>query len=121
MAREQHSWTGFDVEKAFVRLCEISNGKVASTKDLYLTKQHNRKCAVHHSRCNSKIEVTVFTIYFQEIDLNKATPDDLNFIAPFHIRARRNDYIHAFVAFFTVEFSACHKRTGFSTGNNKVL
>jgi len=41
---------------------------------------------------------------------------DLNFNVPFSIRSRRNDYVHAFVVFFTVEFSACHKRTGFSTG-----
>jgi len=52
----------------------------------------------------------------KEIDLNKVKVEDLNFSAPFHIRARRNDYVHAFVAYFTVEFSACHKRTGFSTG-----
>jgi len=52
----------------------------------------------------------------KEIDLNTCKAEDLNFQAPFNIRSRRNDYVHAFVVFFTVEFSACHKRTGFSTG-----
>ena len=28
----------------------------------------------------------------------------------------RNDYVHALVGFFDVEFSRCHTRTGFSTG-----
>ena len=58
-----------------------------------------------------------FFYFSQEIDLNTVKLEDLNFSAPFTIRSRRNDYVHAFVVFFTVEFSACHKRTGFSTGN----
>lgn len=61
-------------------------------------------------------QVVTDSCRIKEIDLNKATPEDLNFTAPFHISARRNDYVHAFVVFFTVEFSACHKKTGFSTG-----
>lgn len=28
---------------------------------------------------------------------------------------RRNDYIQALVTFFTIEFTKCHKRIGFST------
>ena len=28
---------------------------------------------------------------------------------------RRNDYIHALITYFTIEFTKCHKRTGFST------
>jgi len=42
--------------------------------------------------------------------------EDLAFTAPFTINATRNDYIHAFVVYFNVEFSACHKFIGFSTG-----
>merc|ERR1712019_249807 len=52
----------------------------------------------------------------KEFDLNQVTVAELNFDAPWQISMRRNDYVHAFVTFFTVEFSACHKRTGFSTG-----
>jgi len=50
-----------------------------------------------------------------EIDILKCKVEDLAFKAPFKVTARRNDYMHAFVAYFTVEFSACHKFTGFST------
>ncbi|XP_064360593.1 protein arginine N-methyltransferase 1 isoform X3 [Dromaius novaehollandiae] len=31
------------------------------------------------------------------------------------IKVKRNDYVHALVAYFNIEFTRCHKRTGFST------
>jgi len=61
-------------------------------------------------------QVVTDSCLVKEIDIATVTVEELNFTAPFEIRARRNDYVHAFVAYFTVEFSACHKRTGFSTG-----
>jgi len=61
-------------------------------------------------------QVVTDSCMMKEIDLNTVKVEDLNFNVPFSIRSRRNDYVHAFVVFFTVEFSACHKRTGFSTG-----
>jgi protein arginine N-methyltransferase 1 len=50
-----------------------------------------------------------------EVDLNTLRKEDLNFSVPFTLTARRDDYVHAVVTFFTVEFSKCHKRTWFST------
>merc|ERR1712048_1425515 len=61
-------------------------------------------------------QITTTTSMVKEFDLNQVTVAELNFSAPWEIRLRRNDYIHAFVTYFNVEFSACHKRTGFSTG-----
>merc|ERR1712147_406677 len=61
-------------------------------------------------------QVVTDSCLVKEFDLSTVTVEELNFTAPFEIRARRNDYVHAFVAFFTVDFAACHKRTGFSTG-----
>ena len=43
-------------------------------------------------------------------------PGDASFTAPFKLVAERDDYIHAFVAYFDVSFTKCHKFTGFSTG-----
>uniref|UniRef100_A0A915JGT3 Protein arginine methyltransferase 1 n=1 Tax=Romanomermis culicivorax TaxID=13658 RepID=A0A915JGT3_ROMCU len=40
---------------------------------------------------------------------------NMSSIPPFVISCRRNDYVQALVTFFTVEFTKCHKRTGFST------
>ncbi|KAK6635235.1 Protein arginine N-methyltransferase 1 [Polyplax serrata] len=51
----------------------------------------------------------------KEVNLYTVTKEDLEFTAPFHLEARRNDYIQALVTFFNVEFTKCHKRTGFST------
>ncbi|XP_061663909.1 protein arginine N-methyltransferase 8-B-like isoform X2 [Syngnathoides biaculeatus] len=33
----------------------------------------------------------------------------------FLLKVQRNDYVHALVTYFSVEFSKCHKKTGFST------
>ncbi|EDV28855.1 uncharacterized protein TRIADDRAFT_49708 [Trichoplax adhaerens] len=51
-----------------------------------------------------------------EVDLNTITTDDLNISSQFHLVCKRNDYLHAFACFFDIEFTKCHKRTGFSTG-----
>lgn len=53
---------------------------------------------------------------FKELDLITVKKDDLTFTAPFSIRAKRDDYIHAFIAWFDITFSACHKPIFFSTG-----
>lgn len=43
--------------------------------------------------------------------------EDASFTAPFKLVAKRNDHIHALVAYFDVSFTMCHKMIGFSTGN----
>lgn len=42
--------------------------------------------------------------------------EDLAFSSPFTLQCRRDDFVHALVAHFDVEFSCCHKPVGFSTG-----
>ncbi|MCJ1261733.1 type I protein arginine N-methyltransferase Rmt1 [Lobaria immixta] len=50
------------------------------------------------------------------IDLYTVTPADLAFQAPFTLDCRRSDFIHALIAWFDIEFTACHKDIKFSTG-----
>lgn len=50
------------------------------------------------------------------LDLYKCTTADLAFSIPFTLTARRDDFIHALVAWFDIEFTACHKNIAFSTG-----
>jgi len=50
------------------------------------------------------------------LDLYTVTPADLAFALPFKLQIRRTDYIHALIAWFDIEFSACHKPVRFSTG-----
>ncbi|KAI5297624.1 hypothetical protein KEM55_004457, partial [Ascosphaera atra] len=52
---------------------------------------------------------------FKTIDLYTVQPADLAFTAPFTLTCRRNDYIHALIAWFDIEFSECHKPVYFST------
>jgi protein arginine N-methyltransferase 1 len=51
----------------------------------------------------------------KEVDLYTVTKEDLDFSTQFNLQVRRNDYIQALVTFFTMEFTKCHKRIGFST------
>ena len=50
------------------------------------------------------------------MDISNMAPGDASFTAPFKLVAQRDDYIHAFVAYFDVSFTKCHKLMGFSTG-----
>ena len=50
------------------------------------------------------------------LDLYTCTAADLAFSLPFNMSIRRTDYIHALIAWFDIEFSACHKPVRFSTG-----
>nr|CAH7759472.1 unnamed protein product [Callosobruchus chinensis] len=51
----------------------------------------------------------------KEVDLYTVKKEDLEFNSPFSLTVRRNDYIQALVTYFTVEFTKCHKRIGFTT------
>jgi len=50
------------------------------------------------------------------IDLYTVTKEQLDFTAPFKLAINRDDYCHALVAYFTVEFSRSHTKLMFSTG-----
>lgn len=57
----------------------------------------------------------------KEVNLNTVTKEELSFEIPFKLQAKRDDYIHAFMTYFTVDFTPCHTPVGFSTApdNNK--
>jgi len=50
------------------------------------------------------------------IDINTIKEEDLSFKVPFRLVSLRDDFCHAFVAFFDIEFTKCHKNITFSTG-----
>jgi len=60
-------------------------------------------------------QVVATSCLVKEVDLYTVKKDDLAFSSPFHLQIRRNDYVHALITYFNVEFTKCHKRTGFST------
>uniref|UniRef100_A0A3B3DIT2 type I protein arginine methyltransferase n=1 Tax=Oryzias melastigma TaxID=30732 RepID=A0A3B3DIT2_ORYME len=51
----------------------------------------------------------------KEVDIYTVKAEDLTFTSPFCLQVKRNDYIHALVTYFNIEFTRCHKRIGFST------
>ncbi|CAJ0914554.1 unnamed protein product, partial [Mesorhabditis belari] len=61
-------------------------------------------------------QVVANNYMLKEIDLYTVKIEDLSWNSDFILRVSRNDYVQALVTFFTIEFSKCHKKTGFSTG-----
>jgi len=49
------------------------------------------------------------------IDINTVKKEDLAFKVPFRLAAARDDFCHALVVYFDIEFSKCHKTVFFST------
>lgn len=50
------------------------------------------------------------------VDLYTVTKEELDFSSTFKVKINREDYCHALVAYFSVEFSKSHTKIGFSTG-----
>jgi protein arginine N-methyltransferase 1 len=50
------------------------------------------------------------------IDISTVKIEDLTFVVPFNVLASRDDFCHALVVYFDIEFSKCHKKIYFSTG-----
>lgn len=51
-----------------------------------------------------------------KIDIKTVKKDQLTFIKDFQLRVRRDDFVHAVMAWFDIEFNDCHKPVKFSTG-----
>lgn len=51
----------------------------------------------------------------QSVDLYTVKKEELDFNSPFQVRVERDDFCHALVAYFTIEFSKSHTRLFFST------
>jgi len=51
-----------------------------------------------------------------EVDLKTCTINDLDFKVDYEITFLRDDYVHALIAWFDIEFSSCPHPVTFSTG-----
>uniref|UniRef100_A0A3Q4HBU3 type I protein arginine methyltransferase n=1 Tax=Neolamprologus brichardi TaxID=32507 RepID=A0A3Q4HBU3_NEOBR len=60
-------------------------------------------------------QVVTNSCLVKEVDIYTVKPEDLSFTSSFCLQIQRNDYIHALVTYFNIEFTKCHKKTGFST------
>lgn len=111
-------------DKCQLYLCGIEDKKYRDEKINWWYNVHGfdmsciRKVAIKEPLVDSVDNRQVMTTHclLKEFDLQTVRVEDLSFTANFSLDAIRNDYIHALVAYFTVEFSKCHKYCGFSTG-----
>ncbi|KAE8613731.1 hypothetical protein XENTR_v10007848 [Xenopus tropicalis] len=60
-------------------------------------------------------QVVTNSCLIKEIDIYTVKTEELAFTAAFCLQVQRNDYVHALVTYFNIEFTKCHKKTGFST------
>lgn len=60
-------------------------------------------------------QICTSTCALQTFDISTMKKEDAAFTAKFSLKAARNDYVHALVAFFDVQFTHCHKPIGFTT------
>ncbi|XP_042387120.1 probable protein arginine N-methyltransferase 1 [Zingiber officinale] len=61
-------------------------------------------------------QIVTSDVLVKAMDISEMASGDVSFTAPFKLIAQRDDYIHAFVAYFNVLFTQCHKEISFSTG-----
>ncbi|XP_077790596.1 protein arginine N-methyltransferase 8 isoform X3 [Podarcis muralis] len=60
-------------------------------------------------------QVVTNACLIKEVDIYTVKTEDLVFTSAFCLQIQRNDYIHALVTYFNIEFTKCHKKIGFST------
>ncbi|XP_077568324.1 protein arginine N-methyltransferase 8-B-like [Stigmatopora nigra] len=66
-------------------------------------------------------QVVTNSCLIKEVDIYTVKTEDLSFTSAFCLQIQRNDYIHALVTYFNIEFTKCHKKTGFSTAPNAAF
>uniref|UniRef100_A0AC35UG39 Protein arginine N-methyltransferase 1 n=1 Tax=Rhabditophanes sp. KR3021 TaxID=114890 RepID=A0AC35UG39_9BILA len=76
-----------------------------------------RDCAITEPLvdCVDGNQVVTSNCMLKEFDLYTVKVEDLAFTVPFKLQFCRNDFVHAFVTYFTTDFTRSHKPIGFST------
>jgi type I protein arginine methyltransferase len=64
----------------------------------------------------SSLSLPLLLTSWKSVDLYNVVKEEINYKAPFRIKAERADNIHAIVAYFDIWFTDCHKVVHFSTG-----
>ncbi|KAJ1849186.1 Nuclear SAM-dependent mono-and asymmetric methyltransferase [Coemansia sp. RSA 2708] len=98
---------------------EYKEDKLNFWDDVYGFKMTCIKEAAMHEPLVDTVEsrvVNASQCVFKTIDILTVQKADLSFTAPFEVSIARDDYVHAFISWFDIEFRACHKPVRFSTG-----
>eukprot|EP00033_Pygsuia_biforma_P000256 GCRY01000317.1.p1 GENE.GCRY01000317.1~~GCRY01000317.1.p1 ORF type:complete len:333 (+),score=44.77 GCRY01000317.1:144-1142(+) len=111
-------------DKATLYLCGIEDGeykdeKVHFWEDVY---GFDMSCMKEHVLLEPLVDcvddkaVVTNHIPIFSVNILDVKSEDLDFVVPYKLTFKRNDYLHALVAYFDVSFNACHKPISFSTG-----
>eukprot|EP00455_Lapot_gusevi_P045056 TRINITY_DN5725_c0_g1_i1.p1 TRINITY_DN5725_c0_g1~~TRINITY_DN5725_c0_g1_i1.p1 ORF type:complete len:355 (-),score=137.54 TRINITY_DN5725_c0_g1_i1:236-1300(-) len=111
-------------DKATLYACAIEDGDYRTDKidfwnNVYgFNMSHIREQAMTEPLvdCVDSKAVISNAVPILSVDICTVTKEQLDFQSDFTLKFLRNDYCHAIVCYFDVEFSKCHTRTGFSTG-----
>ena len=76
-----------------------------------------KKCILSHPVVDviDKTKGVTNTCILKEVDLQTCKKEEIPFENTFKCRMKRNDYLNAFVTFFDIRFTKCHKKVGFTT------
>ena len=111
-------------DRALLYLCGIEDGnykeeKIEWWRNVYgFNMSSIREMALHEPLVDVVDHRQVVTDYctIKDVDLYTITEEELKgFESPFQLRLKRDDYVDAFVAFFRVEFTKCHKLLSINT------
>jgi len=113
-------------DKAILNLCAIEDGDYKDDKINFWdnVQGFNFSCIKKNAIQEPLVDVVdpkqvmSTTSRLLTIDINTVKEADLSFVVPFRMVATRDDFCHAFVASFDIEFAKCHKKIFFSTGPN---
>ncbi|KAL6066753.1 Protein arginine N-methyltransferase 8 [Balamuthia mandrillaris] len=111
-------------DKATLYLCAIEDNDYKNEKIHWWDNVYGfdmsiiKDIAIHEPLIDTVDAQTVVTDNYPilTIDILKAKPTDVAFSSPFTLKARRNDLIHAFVAYFDMYFTLGPVVVSFSTG-----
>ncbi|KAF8821846.1 histone arginine methyltransferase PRMT1 [Cardiosporidium cionae] len=103
---------------AAIEDAEYKEEKVGYWRDVYgFDYSCVKPCILEEPIVDSVDENAIATTQCCILDLNLNTckKEFLNFCAPYKLFVTRRDFLHAFVAWFDITFTACHKPVGFTT------
>jgi len=111
-------------DKAYLSICAIEDADYKEDKINFWDNVYgfNMSCIKKLAMQEPLIDVVdskqVMTgpFRFLTLDINTVKLENLDFKVPFRLVAARDDFCHAFVVYFDIEFSKCHKPIFFSTG-----
>lgn len=110
-------------DKAYIYICGVEDASYKRQKIDWWNNVENydmscMKEMVIREPCIDSMNTSAIvtdTYFVTSVDLKTMKREDINIDAPFVLRARRRDICSAFLTYYDLEFSQCHRSVFFST------